>query len=66
MIVLFPAPFGPINPTISFSNIEKRIEQDLIVLYKNNSDIQKKFKSIDTKLSELEERVRRAQGGNDE
>ena len=50
----------------TFSNFEKRIEQDLIVLYKNNSDIQKKFKSIDTKLRELEERVRRPQGGNDE
>ncbi len=29
------------------------------MLYKNNTDIQKKFKAIDTKLRELEERVKR-------
>jgi len=38
------------NLSKTFSNFEKRIEQDLIVLYKNNSDIQKRLIQIEKKL----------------
>ena len=38
------------NLSKTFSNFEKRIEQDLIVLYKNNSDIQKRLIRIEKKL----------------
>ena len=31
----------------TFSNFEKRIEQDLIVLYKNTSKFEKRFKSLE-------------------
>jgi YesN/AraC family two-component response regulator len=39
----------------TFSNFEKRIEQNLIVLYKNNSDYKKKFGQIEERLKKLEE-----------
>jgi hypothetical protein len=38
------------NLSKTFSNFEKRIEQDLIVLYKNNSEFQKRLKRIEKKL----------------
>lgn len=38
----------------TFSNFEKRIEQDLIVLYKNNSGIQKKLKSLEERILQIE------------
>lgn len=38
----------------TFSNFEKRIEQNFIVLYKNNTDQKKKFKSIEERLKKLE------------
>lgn len=40
----------------TFSNFEKRIEQNLIVLYKNNSNVDKKFKSIEERLKSLEKK----------
>lgn len=41
----------------TFSNFEKRIEQNLIVLYKNNSDSKKKFKQIEDRFKQLEEEI---------
>ena len=41
----------------TFSNFEKRIEQDLIVLYKNSSIQEKKFKSIEKRLKDIEEKL---------
>lgn len=38
----------------TFSNFEKRIEQNLIVLYKNNSESMKKFQEIEKRLKKLE------------
>jgi hypothetical protein len=38
----------------TFSNFEKRIEQNFIVHYKNNTDQNKKFKSIEERLKKLE------------
>lgn len=38
----------------TFSNFEKRIEQNFIVLYKNSSDQNKKFKSIEDRFKKLE------------
>jgi len=40
----------------TFANFEKRIEQNLIVLYKNASKYEKKFKAIERRLSELEKK----------
>ena len=39
----------------TFSNFEKRIEQNLIVLYKNTSESKKKFKEIEKRLKKLEQ-----------
>lgn len=41
----------------TFSNFEKRIEQDLIVLYKNNSKQENKFKLIEERISKLEKKL---------
>ncbi len=38
----------------TFSNFEKRIEQDLIVLYKNNSKYDKKISALDLRIKLLE------------
>jgi hypothetical protein len=38
----------------TFSNFEKRIEQDLIVLYKNNSDKDKRIQLIEEKIKLIE------------
>jgi hypothetical protein len=38
----------------TFSNFEKRIEQNLIVLYKNNTDKEKRFKRIEERFELLE------------
>lgn len=43
----------------TFSNFEKRIEQSLLVLYKNQSINSKKFKSIEERLKALEEELRK-------
>jgi len=40
----------------TFSNFKKRIEQNLIVLYKNNSKYEKKIKSIEKRLKALEDK----------
>ncbi len=37
-----------------FSNFEKRIEQDLIVPYKNNSDKDKRLRHIEEKIKQIE------------
>lgn len=39
----------------TFSNFEKRIEQDLIVLYKNNSTKDKRISAIEEKIKTIEE-----------
>jgi hypothetical protein len=41
----------------TFSNFEKRIEQNLIVLYKKNTDSKKKFKQIEDRFKSLEEEI---------
>jgi hypothetical protein len=38
----------------TFSNFEKRIEQDLIVPYKNNSDKDKRLRHIEEKIKQIE------------
>jgi len=38
----------------TFSNFEKRIEQDLIVLYKNNSDKDKRLCHVEEKIKQIE------------
>ena len=43
----------------TFSNFEKRIEQNLIVLYKNQSLNQDKFRSIELRLKALEKELRK-------
>ena len=37
----------------TFSNFEKRIEQDLVVLYKNTSKFEKRFKSLEGEIEYL-------------
>ncbi len=41
----------------TFSSFEKHIEQSLIVLYKNNSDHQKKFKKFEQRFKNLENEI---------
>jgi hypothetical protein len=43
----------------TFSNFEKRIEQDLIVLYKNTSKFEKRFKSIEDELNLLKKGLKK-------
>jgi len=43
----------------TFSNFEKRIEQNLIVLYKNSTKYDKKFKEIISRLEKLESSKKR-------
>ena len=42
----------------TFSNFEKRIEQDLIVLYKNNSDKDKRLRNVEDKIKQIETQLR--------
>jgi len=42
----------------TFSSFEKRIEQNLIVLYKSNTDQEKKFKNIEKRLREVEKKLK--------
>ncbi|OUS00200.1 hypothetical protein A9Q84_03175 [Halobacteriovorax marinus] len=37
----------------TFSNFEKRIEQDLVVLYKNTSKFEKRFKTLEDEIKKL-------------
>jgi len=41
----------------TFSNFEKRIEQNLIVLYRNNTDKEKRFKRIEERFELLEKEL---------
>lgn len=41
----------------TFANFEKRIEQDLVVLYKNNSEKDKRLRIIEEKIKQIEERI---------
>jgi hypothetical protein len=41
----------------TFSNFEKRIEQDLVVLYKNTSKFEKRFKSLEDEINELKQLI---------
>ncbi len=41
----------------TFSNFEKRIEQSLIVLYKNNTKYDKKFKALEDNIDALQKKV---------
>lgn len=43
----------------TFSNFEKRIEQNLIVLYKNQSINNEKFNSIEERLRSIEEEIKK-------
>ncbi len=38
----------------TFANFEKRIEQDLIVLYKNNSEKDKRLSNVEEKMKKIE------------
>ena len=42
----------------TFSNFEKRIEQDLIVLYKNNSDKDKRLRNVEDKIKQIETQLK--------
>ena len=44
----------------TFSNFEKRIEQNLIVLYKNQSINKQKFKSIEERLRTIEDELKKS------
>jgi len=46
----------------TFSNFEKRIEQDLIVLYKNNSIKDKRIFSIEERLKQIENELKTLKG----
>jgi len=41
----------------TFSNFEKRIEQDLVVLYKNTSKFEKRFKSLEEEIKQLKKLI---------
>ena len=43
----------------TFSNFEKRIEQDLIVLYKNTSKFEKRFKSLESEIQLLKNLIKK-------
>ena len=40
----------------TFGNFEKRIEQDLIVLYRNNSKYEKRLKNLEDKMNSFEKK----------
>ncbi len=42
----------------TFANFEKRIEQDLIVLYKNNSEKDKRLRTVEEKIKEIEVKLK--------
>jgi len=42
----------------TFSNFEKRIEQDLVVLYKNTSKFEKRFKSLEEEIINLKKSIK--------
>ena len=42
----------------TFTNFEKRIEQDLVVLYKNTSKFEKRFKSLEEEIKQLKELIK--------
>ena len=42
----------------TFLNFEKRIEQDLIVLYKNASKFEKRFKSLELDMKEVKKKLK--------
>ncbi len=46
----------------TFSNFEKRIEQDLIVLYKNNSAKDKRLCSLEEKIKSIEVELKKLKG----
>ncbi len=41
----------------TFSNFEKRIEQNLIVLYKNSSKDEKRFKSLEQEIKKIKKKL---------
>ena len=43
----------------TFSNFEKRIEQDLIVLYRNNAKYEKRLNSLENRIAKIENDKRR-------
>jgi len=43
----------------TFSNFEKRIEQDLVVLYKNTSKFEKRFKSLEGEINHLKKAIKK-------
>ncbi len=45
------------NLTKTFSNFEKRIEQSLIVLYKNNTKYDKKLKELEDKIDAIQKKL---------
>ena len=42
----------------TFANFEKRIEQDLVVLYKNTSKFEKRFKSLEEEIEQLKKMMK--------
>ena len=47
------------NLSKTFSNFEKRIEQDLIVLYQNSGIKEKKVKKLESKIEKIKEALKR-------
>ena len=43
----------------TFSNFEKRIKQDLVVLYKNTSKFERRFKSLEDEIIQLKKMVKK-------
>lgn len=42
----------------TFSNFEKRIEQDLVVLYKNTAKFEKRFRSLEDEIKQLKKLIK--------
>jgi hypothetical protein len=42
----------------TFTNLKKRIEQDLVVLYKNTSKFEKRFKSLEKEVKHLKKSIK--------
>ncbi|WP_127718446.1 ORF6N domain-containing protein [Halobacteriovorax sp. HLS] len=43
----------------TFSSFEKRIEQDLVVLYKNTSKFEKRFNSLEVEIKQLKKLIKK-------
>lgn len=45
------------NSQKTFKNFEKRIEHDLLILYKNSSLVENRFKKLEHEINLLKEKI---------